>query len=121
YVRSFFHGVDVSQVFHASDIAQKREVTVIERAGTSLRAALHRLEEHNEDFAVVHDRSGKYMGVVTTDSLHASLKQSGTNDQSDIDAGFDDTVKPVGSGMPLTEVMAFVADSPWPVPVTDDE
>src|SRR5699024_1592513 len=46
YVKSFFRNVDVSQVFRAGDIAQKREVTLIERAGMDLRAALNRLEDH---------------------------------------------------------------------------
>lgn len=121
YVRSFFHGVDVTRVFHAGDIAKKREVTLIERAGASLHTALNQLQEHNEDFAVVHDRKGTYQGAVTTDSLHSSLKQSDTNDNSSIDVAFDATIKPVGSSMALTEVMTYVADSPWPVPVTDDD
>ena len=43
YVRSFFRGVDVSQVFTAGDIARRDQLTVIERAGVSLRAALSRL------------------------------------------------------------------------------
>lgn len=121
YVESFFRNVDVSQVFHTGDIAQKSEVTVIERAGMSVRAALNRLEDHNEDFAVVHDRSGKYIGVVTTDSLHASINNTGTNEQSGIDVALVDSIKPVGSNMALTDVMPFVAESPWPVPVVDDE
>src|SRR5699024_5339941 len=121
YVRSFFHGVDVTRVFHAGDIAQKREVTLIERAGASLHTALTQLQEHNEDFAVVHDRKGKYQGVVTTDSLHASLKQSARNDDSGIDVAFVTSIKPVSSSMELTEVMTHVADSPWPVPVVDDD
>lgn len=121
YVRSFFHGVDVTQVFHAGDIAQQGQVTVIERAGVNVRAALDRLHQHNETFAVVHDGGGKFLGVVTTDSLQASLEQGDTTDQSDIDAAFDAAIKPVGSRMDLPEVMTFVANSPWPVPVTDDD
>jgi len=121
YVRSFFHGVDVSRVFHARDIAKKREITVIERTGVSLRAALNRLEEHHEDYAVVHDRSGKYLGAVTTDSLHACIKRQGADDKNGIDKAFVDAIKPVNGSMPLTEVMTFVADSSGPVPVIDDD
>lgn len=121
YVKSFFRNVDVSQVFHAGDIAQKREVTVIERAGMDLRAALNRLEDHNEDYAVVHDRGGKYLGAVTTDSLYAAINNSGTSEKSGIDAAFVEAIKPVGSKMALTDIMEQVAECPGPLPVVDDD
>src|SRR5699024_6270292 len=74
YVRSFFKNVDVSRVFCAGDIAHKRTITIIKRPGVKLRAALNRLEDYNEDFAVVHDKDGRYCGMVTTDSLIACIK-----------------------------------------------
>src|SRR5690606_18629945 len=40
YVRSFFRGVDVSQVITAGDVARREQVTVIERPGVGVRAAL---------------------------------------------------------------------------------
>src|SRR5699024_8991750 len=117
----FFRNVDVSQVFRAGDIAQKREVTLIERAGMDLRAALNRLEDHNEDYAVVHDRGGKYLGAVTTDSLYAVLKAGDSNDKSGIEKAFVPAIKPVGSQMALTDIMEQVAECPGPVPVVDDD
>ncbi|GAB3675214.1 glycine betaine/L-proline ABC transporter ATP-binding protein ProV [Salinisphaera aquimarina] len=119
YVRSFFRGVDVSHVFTAADVARRDQVTVIERAGVSIRAALARLEEHDQPAAVVHDRARLYQGVVTVDSLLACLKTLGRKDEGHIEDAFVANVRPVAGDTPLTELMTQVAESDWPVPVVD--
>ena len=121
YVRSFFRGVDVSQVFTAGDIARRDQVTVIERAGVSLRAALQRLEQYDRSVAVVNDRNRRFLGVVTVDSLAARLDELPGDQDGDIDGAFISGDEPVSAGTPLTEVMTRVAETPWPVPVVDDD
>src|SRR5699024_1980891 len=117
YVRSFFRNVDVSQVFSAGDIARKAQVTVIERPGASVRTALARLQDHDRDVAVVHDRQGRYQGVVTTDSLARVIRRLGRDDQGNIEQAFVTDVEAVAAETPLAEVMTRVAQSRWPVPV----
>ncbi len=119
YVRSFFRGVDVSHVFTAADVARKDHVTVMERPGVSVRAALERLREHDGSAAVVHDRSRKYQGVVSIDSLIACIDGLGRREEGRIEQAFVADVTPVTADTPLTELMTQVAESPYPVPVVD--
>ncbi len=121
YVRSFFRGVNISHVFNAGHVARKGQVTVIERAGVSVRAALNRLEHYDEDLAVVHDRNGRYEGVVSSESLHACRQRLTKAEDGSIEHAFLDGVEPVHADTPLAEVMIFVAESKWPVPVVDDK
>lgn len=121
YVRSFFRGVDVSHVFTAADVARKDHVTVMERPGVSVRAALERLREHDGSAAVVHDRSRKYQGVVSIDSLIACIDGLGRREEGRIEQAFVADVTPVTADTPLTELMTQVAESPYPVPVVDGD
>ena len=121
YVRSFFRGVDVSHVFTAADVARKDHVTVMERPGVSVRAALERLREHDGSAAVVHDRSRKYQGVVSVDSLIACIDGLGRREEGRIEQAFVADVTPVTADTPLTELMTQVAESPYPVPVVDGD
>ena len=121
YVRSFFRGVDVSHVFTAADVARKDHVTVMERPGVSVRAALERLREYDGSAAVVHDRSRKYQGVVSIDSLIACIDGLGRREEGRIEQAFLEDVNPVAAHTPLTELMTQVAESPYPVPVVDSD
>ena len=121
YVRSFFRGVDISHVFTAADVARKDHVTVMERPGVSVRAALERLREHDGSAAVVHDRSRKYQGVVSIDSLIACIDGLGRREEGRIEQAFVADVTPVTADTPLTELMTQVAESPYPVPVVDGD
>ncbi len=121
YVRSFFRGVNISHVFNAGHVARKGQVTVIERAGVSVRAALNRLEHYDEDFAVVHERNGRYEGVVSSESLHSCRQRLAKDEDGRIEHAFLANIEPISADTPLAEVMTFVAESKWPLPVVDDE
>lgn len=121
YVRSFFRGVDVSHVFTAADVARRDQVTLIERPGASVRAALNRLRDYDRPAAVVHDRNRRYQGVVSIDSLMGCLEKLSRREEGDIEPAFVDGVEPVHAATPLTELMTQVAESPYPVPVVDDD
>ncbi len=121
YVRSFFRGVDVSQVFQAKDVARRAQVEVIERPGSSLRAALTRLDKQDRDMAVVHDRDGKYLGTVTISSLENALKKLDNGGEGDIEAAFVQDVEPIPADLALGDVLPRVATCEWPLPVVDDE
>jgi glycine betaine/proline transport system ATP-binding protein len=117
YVRSFFRNVDVSQVFRAGDIARETQVTLIERKGQAVAAALDRMRRHDRDIAIVVGRDKKYHGMVSVDSL-ARAARSG--DADPYHRAFLTDVEPIGAGETLSDVMGRVAQSAFPVPVIDD-
>ena len=120
YVRSFFRGVDVSRVFTAGDVARRDQLTVVERAGMRLRAALSRLDQSGRQVAVVNDRARVLQGVVTVDSIAQQLESSKGGNDGDIESAFIDD-PPIAASTPLTDIMTRVAESPWPVPVVDED
>lgn len=120
YVSSFFRDVNVGNVFTAADIARRDQVTVIERAGASVRAALSRLNKHDRPVATVHDRNRRYLGTVSVDSLEACIKSLSRREEGNIEHAFVEGVPVIDSTTPLTELLEPVAESRYPVPVVDE-
>ena len=118
YVRSFFRNVNVSQVFCVGDVARLTPVTVIERPGVRVAAALERLREHDADFGIVIDRDRTYQGLVTVDRLIAEIDAPGENRFKN---AFEPDVRPVSRDAALSETLGDVATSRWPLPVIDDK
>lgn len=116
YVRSFFRNVDVSQVFRAGDIARATQVTLIERKGLSVPAALERMNRHDRDVAIVVGQDRTYHGMVSADSL-AQAEREGAADPCR--RAFLPEVEPIAAAETLSEVMGRVAHSPFPLPVVD--
>ncbi len=118
YVRSFFYGVDVTQVFTAADVARRDMVTVIERPGVGIRAAIEHLREHDREIALVIDRDRRPQGIVTADSLREELRRSA---EPSYTRAFVDGVEVVPRDTPLSALIGRVAESRWPVPVVDEK
>lgn len=116
YVRSFFYGVDVAQVFSAADIMDKQQVTVVERPGMGMRAALESLRRHGRDYAVVLGPDRHYEGIVSADSLARELDRDGESKF----ASAREPMEPVGPDSLLDELISRCAESAAPVPVVDD-
>jgi len=116
YVRSFFKGVDVTRVFRAGDIARTTQLTLIERSGVSVHAAIERLRHHDRDVAIVTTRDKRYQGMVSADSLAEAARKAGPDPYKG--ALLPDTA-PVDADAPLAQVLRRVAESRWPVPVVD--
>src|SRR5690606_29512562 len=116
YVRSFFKGVDVTRVFRAGDIARTTQLTLIERSGVSVHAALERLRHHDRDVAIVTTRDTRCQGMVSADSLAEAARKAGPDPYKG--ALLPDTA-PVDADAPLAQVLRRVAESRWPVPVVD--
>src|SRR3546814_1478802 len=66
----------VTRVFTAGDAARRNLVTVIERPGVGIRAAIDSLDEHDRDYGLVIDRDRHVLGMVTADTLRDELKRS---------------------------------------------
>ncbi len=116
YVRSFFRGVDVSQVFTAGGIASSKAFTLIQRPGDKAAAALERLERSENFFGYVHDRQRRFQGVVSIDSLQTTRESGGG-----LEEAFLPGVEPVGAATPLNDLISQVASAPCPLPVVDEE
>ena len=118
YVRAFFRGVDVTSVLTAGDIAKRSQVTLIEREGAGVRAALERLREHDRDYAYVVDREQTFHGVVSADSLKAA---AAANRDARITAAFLPDVEPLPLDTPVGDLISPVAQAPCSMPVVDSE
>ena len=69
YVKSFFKGVDVTSVLTASHIARKVRPTIVNKEGTGIKTALTYIGDFDEDYAYFVEKSGKYIGLLTLESL----------------------------------------------------
>ncbi|MEX0382189.1 glycine betaine/L-proline ABC transporter ATP-binding protein ProV [Spiribacter sp. 1M153] len=116
YVRSFFYGVDVTRVFSAADLADRRQVMVFDRPGTSLHAALERLHANNRELGVVLDTDERYRGTVSADSLKKAMD---AGNDAGFDAAFLDDVTTLPADTPLSDVVSRSAQTGHPLPVTD--
>lgn len=116
YVRTFFRGVDIGQVFSAKDIARRRPVTLIRRTpGIGPRAALQILEQEDRDHGYVVERGQKFIGVVSLDSLRQALER-----QQPLEQALLPTPAPVAADTALNELIAPVAQAPCAVPVVGE-
>jgi len=116
YVRSFFRGVDVSQVFTAGDVASRKGFTLIQRPNEGIPAALEQLERSEAFFAYVNDRSKLFQGVVSIDSLREARQGSGR-----LEDAFLPEVEAIPASRPLNELLSAVAAAPCPLPVVEDD
>jgi len=114
YVRSFFRGVNVSNVLTASDIAVKQQVTAIDREGT-VRAALQRIAKHDRDFAYVVCKRQHFHGVVSLASLEAEAKTA----KPELHNAFLPDVTPLSADTNIGDIIADVAQAPCGLPVVD--
>ena len=118
YVRSFFRNVDVTQVFKAGDIARKTQVTIIDRQGVSVAAALERMRNFDRDFAIVIGRDKSYQGMVSQASLVEKVRAETPDPYR---SAFLTEIAPIQASEPLSNVLGLVAGSAWPLPVVDEK
>jgi len=116
YVKSFIHGVDAALVFKAGDLARKKRMTFVSEQGEhcGCHAVLHLLEEADRDYAYIVGADGRFLGVVTPDSLRRALKDGGQ--VIGIKQAFL-AVPPVTADTPVTELFEPVVAAPCPLPV----
>jgi len=117
YVRTFFRGVDISQVFSAKDIARRSQAGLIRKTpGFGPRSALKLLQDEDRDYGYVIERGNKFVGIVSIDSLKSALSQN-----LGIDAALLDSPAAVDAETPLSELLSHVGQAPCAVPVVGDE
>ncbi len=116
YVRSFFRGVDVANVYSAKDIARRSFTLIKKDSSEGLRSGFQLLKDHDRDFGFVVDRNNKLIGAVSTDSLHQVIKK----EQTLTEAILND-VPTIDGDTPINEILGIVAQSACSVPVCDEQ
>jgi glycine betaine/proline transport system ATP-binding protein len=116
YVKSFFKGVDVSNVFNAGDIATQVDTKVIKQAvDGDLSQALINLNNDETSYAYVTDEHDQLRGVLMTEDLPENL-----SNQDQLENAFID-IDSITDTTQINEVIGQVANSPCPVPVVDKD
>ncbi|KGY12211.1 glycine/betaine ABC transporter ATP-binding protein [Vibrio tubiashii] len=116
YVAAFFRGVNVASALTAKDIAKKFPAAVFKKSEHDGPAsALQLLTDNDREFGVIVDKSNRFSGVVSLDSLQSAYQ----NGHSLASAQFDSIIT-LNPELPINEILGSVADAPYPVPVVDD-
>ncbi|EMH4163572.1 glycine betaine/L-proline ABC transporter ATP-binding protein ProV [Pluralibacter gergoviae] len=117
YVRTFFRGVDISQVFSAKDIARRQPAGLIRKApGFGPRSALKLLEDADREYGCVIERDNKFVGTVSIDSLKTALAA-----QQSIEGALLAEPLAVDGQTALSELLSHVGQAPCAVPVIDEQ
>jgi glycine betaine/proline transport system ATP-binding protein len=119
YVRAFFRGVDPTNVISAGDIARDTHPTIIKSKVGSLRATHELLSGSERDHCYVLDTRHRFLGIVSSESLREAL-ESGAPDNP-IDQAYLGNGHPVKLDDSMQDILPYVASSPWPIPVVDDD
>ncbi len=115
YVKSFFKGVDVTSVLTASHIARKVRPTIVNKEGTGIKTALTYIGDFDEDYAYFVEKSGKYIGLLTLESLKEQRKIDGNIHDAIIDE------KPINGDTQISDFITTIAEQNFPAAVVDEE
>lgn len=117
YVRAFFRGVDLANVFSARDIVSRKQMPLIKKHTTDGPAnALRQLKQQDREFGYVVDRARRFVGVVSLASLARTVDSKGSLEQALLDE-----VTPLLADTPLHELISQVAAAPCQVPVIEED
>lgn len=115
YIKSFFKGVDITSVLNASHIVKKFKPTIINKDSTGIKSALQYISDFDEDYAYFVEKNGKYIGILTLESLKEQKKLDGTIHDAIIDE------KPINENLQISEFIGDVAKHIYPTAVIDDK
>ncbi len=115
YVRSFFGGVDLSNVLTARDLASV-EPAIVKAEEHDLGAALDLLTDKGHEAGYVRSPDGRLLGVVSIHSLERAL---GSDSRELSDAYVD--LEPLEADTPFDGVVRRLVEAPFPAPVVDRE
>lgn len=117
YVESFFHEVNVANVFTAGDIARRTQVTILQKSDeTGVRAALKRLKENDRDYGYLLNSDRQLIGVVS-----AELVRKAVDEGRPLHTALVRDLQAINASTPLSDLMVTVAQYPCPVPVVTDD
>jgi len=115
YVKSFFKGVDVTSVLNASHIVKKVHSTIINKESTGIKSALQYISDFDQDYAYFIEKNGKYLGILTLESLKEQKKLGGSIHNAIIDE------KPINDNLQIGDFISDIANHIYPTAVVDDD
>ena len=115
YVKSFFKGVDVTSVLNASHIVKKVHSTIINKESTGIKSALQYISDFDQDYAYFIEKNGKYLGILTLESLKEQKKLGGSIHNAIIDE------QPINDNLQIGDFISDIANHIYPTAVVDDE
>ncbi|MGR5546090.1 glycine betaine/L-proline ABC transporter ATP-binding protein ProV [Vibrio sp. PNB22_2_2] len=117
YVEAFFRGVNIASVLTAKDIACKNPAAVFKKSEHDGPAsAMQILMDHDREFGIVVDKSSRYSGIVSVDSLRLAHKENRSLTSAQLEDGI--TLLPQQS---INDILGKVAGVPYAVPVVDEQ
>lgn len=117
YVRAFFRGVDLANVFSARDIVSRKQMPLIKKHTTDGPGnALRQLKEQEREFGYVVDRRRRFIGVVSVESLGQAIRAKGSLEQALLA-----DIQPILADTALNELISEVAAAPCQVPVIEED
>ncbi|WP_421352699.1 glycine betaine/L-proline ABC transporter ATP-binding protein ProV [Aeromonas sp. 604443] len=117
YVRAFFRGVDLANVFSARDVASRKQMPLIKKHTTDGPGnALRQLKEQEREFGYVVDRRRRFIGVVSVESLGQAVRAKGRLEQALLA-----DIQPILADTALNELISQVAAAPCQVPVVEED
>jgi glycine betaine/proline transport system ATP-binding protein len=111
YVRSFFHGVDVTKVFTGEDLARDDAASLIRDASATPEQAREQIQNDGFTTGVVVDGEGRFQGIVTLRTLESAR---------DLQSAFLPDIEPANAEEPLNDVLHRVAHIDAPAAVVDN-
>jgi glycine betaine/proline transport system ATP-binding protein len=111
YVKSFFKGVNITNVLNASHIARKSNLTIVKKEGSGLKSAIKYISDYDREFGYFVDKSNKYLGLITLSSLKKQEKVNGTildaiiNQETILDTD------------PISDIISIVSQAKHPIAV----
>ena len=115
YIRSFFKGVDVTSVLQASHIVKKIHSTITNKESTGIKSALQYISDCDQDYGYFIEKNGKYIGILTLESLEEQKKLSGSIHNAIIDE------KPINENLQIGDFISNIANHIYPTAVVDDD
>jgi len=118
YVKSFFKGVDPTNILLASDIVRNNHPTLLLTKSGNIRIAQEFLSNSDRDFCYLLNAEKRLLGVVSTESLREAAENQSSPELSH---AYLQEVVTVGLDDSLTDIQPIVASSPCPVPVLNEK
>ncbi|GAB3486800.1 glycine betaine/L-proline ABC transporter ATP-binding protein ProV [Marinomonas epiphytica] len=116
YVEAFFKGVNVSSILTVKDIARKKPTAVFKKSELDGPAsAMQILTDQDRQYGIVIDKSSRFSGVVSLDSLRLAHKENRSLMSAQLEQVI--TLHPEQS---INDVLGTVAGVSYDVPVVDD-
>ena len=88
--------------------------SVINKESTGIKSALQYISDFDEDYCYFVEKSGKFIGLLTVDSLKKQQKSNGTIHDAIINE------QTINENLPISEFISYIANNIYPTAVIDD-